>query len=412
MAYHRDGWSHGDLATRLFLGTSPERYRTMTYNRLALSAKNSMLIAVLFIIAGCATTYEADGTDAPGEVSGTPGDYGNTLVTTFFATDRNYDANEDRPKHMFGTEPSTLRYGTCEVSIPVVHTLGKIESPSGFFRSREDLRKHIVITRVGVKENKPQFFEDVNKYLDESTSNDSLIFIHGFNVTFEQAAKRTAQMKFDLGFDGAAIFYTWPSKGKTSISGYRYDEERVVETHANLTGFIADYLNTISDDLGDVYFLAHSMGTRALTKALVEISGTYFRDNPSLASRVKGVILAAPDIAMSDFRDELAGPLITAALPITLYASSEDIALRFSRRINDEHRVGDTKYGLIAMEGIETIDASNVDMSIIGHSYYGDNRSVLSDIFYLVHEGLGAAERFGVKTSVADTNPKTWVFER
>ena len=384
----------------------------MARNQVTCCLKQFGVIAALLFFAGCTTTRTA-GFEIPEAAPGTVGEYGNTIVTTFFATDRDYDDGEDDPKRMFGSERSTLRYGSCKVSIPAAHRIGMIESPSGsIFEWEEDPRKHFVLTNVDIDANKQAFIDNVREHLTNSDSADSLIFVHGFNVTFEEAAKRTAQMKFDLGFSGAAVFYTWPSKGRTSVSGYRYDEESVKHTHANVTGFIADYLENLSGDSGDIYLLAHSMGTRALTNALVQLSDSYFEDNPDKVQQVKGVILAAPDIAADRFRDEVAPAMIAAGLPITLYASSEDYALKFSQRINDAPRAGDTRNGLIVMHGIDTIDASNVDTSLLGHSYYGQNRSVLSDIFYLLHEGLGPEARFGVRTSIADTNPKTWVFER
>ncbi|SIT51767.1 conserved hypothetical protein [Paraburkholderia piptadeniae] len=34
-----------------------------------------------------------------------------------------------------------------------------------------------------------------------------LLFIHGYNVSFEDAAMRTAQMAYDLDFAGAPVFF-------------------------------------------------------------------------------------------------------------------------------------------------------------------------------------------------------------
>jgi hypothetical protein len=49
------------------------------------------------------------------------------------------------------------------------------------------------------------------------------------------------------------------------------------------------------------------------------------------------------------------------------------------------------------MDGIDTIDATAVDTSLVGHAYYGDNRSILSDMFALVHDGLPPERRFGLR---------------
>lgn len=49
----------------------------------------------------------------------------------------------------------------------------------------------------------------------------AFIFVHGFNNSFEDAARRTAQIAFDVKFDGVPLFYSWPSKGKAL--DYVYD---------------------------------------------------------------------------------------------------------------------------------------------------------------------------------------------
>jgi hypothetical protein len=38
-----------------------------------------------------------------------------------------------------------------------------------------------------------------------------------------------------------------------------------------------------------------------------------------------------------------------------------------------------------------------VDTGFVGHSYFGDVRSVLSDMFYLIRDGKRAAQRFGLR---------------
>ena len=64
----------------------------------------------------------------------------------------------------------------------------------------------------------------------------------------------------------------------------------------------------------------------------------------------------------------------------------------------------------MVVPGVGTIDVSNVDSDLIGHFYYGDNRSVISDLFYLL-EGLPAARRStlrAMRTRAGDY----WAFKR
>ena len=50
----------------------------------------------------------------------------------------------------------------------------------------------------------------------------------------------------------------------------------------------------------------------------------------------------------------------------------------------------------MVLPGVDTIDATKVDTGLLGHSYYGDNRSVLSDLFSLVRYDLPPEQRFGL----------------
>ena len=96
------------------------------------------------------------------------------------------------------------------------------------------------------------------------------------------------------------------------------------------------------------------------------------------------------------FKRDIAPRLAASGRPITLYASSNDLALTASKKVHRYPRAGDAGEGLILVPGIETIDATHVNTGLFGHSYFADEKSVLSDIFYLIHDGKRAAQRFGL----------------
>src|SRR5262249_31339500 len=111
------------------------------------------------------------------------------------------------------------------------------------------------------------------------------------------------------------------------------------------------------------------------------------------------------------FRRDIAPILIKSGAQVTLYASTTDKALHASKRFHKFRRIGDATGGIVAMKGIETIDATNIDTSFLGHSYFAENRSVVSDIFYIFHKGLRADERAGL-TPVGDGEGRYWSFRR
>lgn len=51
---------------------------------------------------------------------------------------------------------------------------------------------------------------------------------------------------------------------------------------------------------------------------------------------------------------------------------------------------------MVVILGVDTIDASSVDTSFTGHSYYADSKSILFDLFNLLRHGKPPDERFGL----------------
>jgi esterase/lipase superfamily enzyme len=231
----------------------------------------------------------------------------------------------------------------------------------------------------------------------------ALLFVHGYNVTFEDAARRTAQMTYDLAFEGIPIFYSWPSKG--SVTSYTIDEQTIEWAQADFKGFLADIF--ARSDAQNIYLIAHSMGNRALTRAVASL----LNENPEYRTRLKEVILSAPDIDAEVFKRDIAPALVATGRPITLYSSSEDLALIASKTVNGYPRAGDSGDGLIVVPGIETIDATCVDTSFLGHSYYAEARSVLTDMFYLIRDDQRADRRFGLRRVNAQAG-QYWEFKK
>jgi esterase/lipase superfamily enzyme/nucleoid DNA-binding protein len=297
----------------------------------------------------------------------------------------------------------TLRYGVCEVSIPEDHRMGRLEGPTWRrFEFRADPEKHVVVLGL-TPLSEERFFGDLSATLQESPKNQILLFLHGFNVSFEDAARRTAQMAYDLQFEGAPAFFSWPSKGKLSITGYTHDENNAEWTIPHLKQFLEGLAARSGAEA--IHLIAHSMGNRALTRALEQLAAVMA--DPA-APNFSEVILTAPDIDAEVFR-QVAASFRGAARRVTLYASAKDRALRASHKFHGYPRAGDGGENIVVVPGIETIDASAVDTNLVGHFYYGDNRSVLSDVFQLLRDGRPPKERFGLQVRHSATG-SYWVF--
>jgi esterase/lipase superfamily enzyme len=83
----------------------------------------------------------------------------------------------------------------------------------------------------------------------------AVIFIPGYNVSFEAAALRAAQIGFDLSVRGAMAFFSWPSRG--TLQGYT-DDEVTIDVSEDT---IADFMVQVVERSGAhaVHGLAHSM---------------------------------------------------------------------------------------------------------------------------------------------------------
>jgi esterase/lipase superfamily enzyme len=324
------------------------------------------------------------------------------VETIFFATDRNARPSP-LPSQMFGSERAELRYGSCQVSIPRDHRLGELEERSLWrLQFRPDPGRHVVLLEAQVQD-KSAFFSAVSARVKASSRQNAFVFVHGFNVSFEDAARRTGQMAYDLGFEGAPVFYSWPSRA--SVAGYLVDEGNIEWSQANLKSFLIEFLS--QSGAQEVYLIAHSMGNRALSRAIAEL----LEEQPALAGKLAEIILTAPDIDAAVFTRDIAPVLVRAGRPVTLYASSDDIALAASKRMHGYARAGDSGKGLLVLRGIETIDATGVDTGFVKHAYFADNRSALSDIFYLIATGFRADQRFGL-AHVDTAEGRYWTFKK
>jgi esterase/lipase superfamily enzyme len=319
-----------------------------------------------------------------------PGKY--KIVDVLYATDRLRNTESGGLVGFGGGRSKAIEYGTCEVSIPNTHHEGELESP-GLLEFHEDPEKHVVLLAVQPATH-DAFIGDLAARVAASPGKTALVFVHGYNVTFEDAARRTAQIAFDIHFGGVPMFFSWPSLGETLA--YPVDMTNADWAQFDLKAFLIDIADHSGAD--NIVLIAHSMGNRVLATALIEAAEA----RPGFAARVREVVLAAPDIDADTFRRDLAPRVIAATRGTTLYASSTDAALQVSHRYNGEARAGDVAAGPIVVDGMDTIDVSAVDPGPLGHSYIGDSPSVLDDVAKIVDQGMRAGVRLGVPVSGPD----------
>jgi esterase/lipase superfamily enzyme len=309
-----------------------------------------------------------------------------TVIPVFYGTDRAHEAMVGSAPS-YGPERGELTYGVAEVSVPDDHRMGEIERPRWWkLQFRDDPAKHVVVQSV--QEVPPSEFEArARRTLERGSKREVLLFVHGFNVGFKDAVARTAQIAYDLHFEGLATLYSWPSEG--SAPKYTIDEANVAWSRPRF----AQFLTMLRDRLGadTVHVLAHSMGSRLVAETMASLVPAV---DPH-AARLRQLVFAAPDIDAATFKD-FAMAFQEKAERVTLYASSDDLALKASKLVHKYPRAGESGLDLVIVNAVDTVDAAAVDTSLLGHSYYGDNRSVLADLFELIRRGSPPQERFGL----------------
>ncbi|MDD5543996.1 MAG: alpha/beta fold hydrolase [Acidobacteriia bacterium] len=294
------------------------------------------------------------------------------VVQIFYATDRKDTGTKD-VELRYANERSAgeLERGTCEVSIPRDHRMGEVESPSLMrLEFRPDPNKHIVLQSIDALPT-DTFYQKLNSKVERSSQREVMVFIHGYNVGFEKAARNTAQLAYDLGFDGAPILYSWPSRNR--MLAYTEDEDTIQWTAFHLRAFLEEL--AARTHAAKIHVIAHSLGNRALLSALQVMAAEHHDAKKPIFDQV---ILAAPDIGADTFQ-LMAKEIEPITRRITLYASANDNALLLSQIMHGAMRAGEGKYLLIT-PGVDTVDASAVKTEFLGHLYYGTSDSIISDI--------------------------------
>jgi esterase/lipase superfamily enzyme len=315
-----------------------------------------------------------------------------TTVRVYFGTDRNRTRMADTRTY-FGHGRAAVSYGFSDVTIPKVHTVGSLETPSILkFEFSPNPARHIVVASITSMRG-DDFFSLLRAENGKLSERHAFVFVHGYANDFHEATRRAAQMKYDLNFSGLAMIYSWPSVGEESA--YGADEDSMAWSTDNLRRFLHDLAEKSGAE--EIFLIGHSMGTRGLAAAVAALTASA----PSeISSRYKQLILAAPDIDRDIFKDRIFPAIKAAGMNVTLYASDRDKALDLSKIGRAPGRayprLGTISPSPFVAEGIYTIDAGPVDTSFWGHRYYAENRSIISDIYYLI-QGVPVPDRFGIE---------------
>src|SRR5262249_20690726 len=198
------------------------------------------------------------------------------------------------------------------------------------------------------------------------SSRDVLIYVHGFNQTFETAALDAIRLSDGIRFRGETMVFSWPSRAK--LFDYGYDRESAMWSRDALERVLEGLI--ASQNVDHIHIVAHSIGTMVALEALRQLHATR---GDAISGRIGAVVFASPDIDVDVFSSSVdrIGPL---ARKITLITSASDRALALSGWLaGGITRVGAAHKAQLARLGLRVIDASEQGWGVINHDIFLSN---------------------------------------
>lgn len=275
-------------------------------------------------------------------------------------------------------------YGICLVNIPAKHIIGDVSLDNA--------------------QDKNQFFQfkgrintDDKEFLTKiksSASEEVLVFVHGFNVNFDEAVLRAGQIKYDLKFPGEVVVYSWPAGADAGLlsqvmvkSTYDLNFTEAKVNREPFTKFLSDITN-----LGKkIHLVVHSMGHQVVLPSVAMLA------KQGKKKFLSELILNAPDFDKNEF-EMILSDLTNSSERITLYCSPGDNALVASQKVNGGARAGMCfKYSGVDVINVNEVDDPVFGVGGLGHGYYS-SRPILTDI-YQVLLGVSVERRLFIRKS-------------
>ena len=266
-------------------------------------------------------------------------------------------------------------FSLTTISVPPEHEAGSIERPN---LGSADRRRHFMVAGRRPLDEKT-FSNEIASHISGriGSNRDILLFVHGFNTSLDEARFRLAQIVVDGGFNGIPVLFTWPSKG--SLFAYGSDRESAMASRDALEHVLEAL--AAEPDVGKVHVLAHSMGAWLAMEALRE---TAIAGHPDLDGHLGDIMLAAPDIDLDVFRQQMAR--LGSLAHVSIFAASNDRALNLSGMLADRPRLGaldptnPADRQAIKDLGVSVVDISRESIGLIGHATYAAAPQIIRGI--------------------------------
>ena len=267
---------------------------------------------------------------------------------------------------------------------------------------------------------KQQLQAEIARRIAIARRKEVVLFVHGYDSSFESAALTMGEMCHFLGRDFVCGIFTWPAGGRRGTSlGYNFDRESSEYAVADLVKAIRLVART--PGVERIHLIAHSRGTDTLASAVAELSveAHTLQSSPEREFHIGNVVLVAPDldgdVALTKIFKVFSDPDLpfggkadpgalippSPGLRVTLYVSPDDRALATASWLfGSIARLGGVDATMFSADQIEEIALLHaVDIievrgktDFFGHSYFVSNPKVSADIVAMLRYGLAPNE--------------------
>jgi esterase/lipase superfamily enzyme len=355
----------------------------MSRSWIALPMTLSLLCAAL---AGCGSRPE------PGLALAAPA-AGTARVDMLVATTRK--PSDDAGLRFGGERAARPSFARLTVSIPPNHKTGDVLWASGGKPDPTTAFAAVSYTDV----DRERVRATIRDKVRASGHRHVLVFVHGYNTRFDEAAFRLAQIAHDSRAPVTPILFSWASWG--SLTGYPYDRESAAVARDALETLLTEA--ALETSVSQVSVLAHSMGGWLTLESLRQM----VIRNREVQPKITDVMLASPDVDI-DVAGSLGRTLQTARRKpkLTLFVSEDDRALGLSRFLwGSKDRLGsidpdkEPYRTRLSQVGVEVIDLTDVKSSdSLNHGKFASSPPVVQAI----GRRLAAGQKLGGETSAGE----------
>lgn len=385
-----------------------------------------LLLAFGGTVSACSTTYHLPkppniySAATPYPADEVPVDQRSAYSDIIYVTDRERELDKEGRLEYGHQRSPILRYGKARVEIGEGRDWEEVVSAANADIRRVKLTESIRdITPVGafpqtpilftiengiakLDPEKKQAFEDsrddfqsyIKGALSKSAKKDVIVFIHGFNVSFEDAVYTTNDIYHYSGRKAVPITYTWPANNGNIFSYFR-DQGSADYTVYHLKEFFRSLMDI--EEIDNIHVIAHSLGTVATTTALREllIETRAAGKKPREVFNIENLILAAPDLDYSVVTQRIIAERFAEGFgQLTVYTNDMDRALSLSSFLSSSLRFGKVlpdaegelqKEVFQRVKNVSYITVNGSSTGFSNHAYFVKNPAALSDIVTLIN---------------------------